>query len=52
MLRGFFFLYLQQFWHHGQLLWVTDVDGVIPVSLPLVANVAQVKDGWQQREDP
>lgn len=44
--------YLQQLRHHRQLLRVADVDGVVPVGLPLVANVAQVKDGRQQREDP
>lgn len=46
------FPYLQQFWDHRQLLWVADIDGIITVCLPLVANVAQVKDGWQQWEDP
>lgn len=46
------FQYLQQFWDDRQHLWVTDVDGVVPVGFPLVADVAQVKDGWQQAEDP
>lgn len=44
--------YLQQLRDDGQLLWVTDVDGVVPVGFPLVADVAQVKDGRQQGEDP
>lgn len=45
-------MYLQQLRNHRQLLWVTDVYGVIPVGLPLVADVPQVKDGRQQRKDP
>lgn len=44
--------YLQEFWDNGQHLWVGDVDGVVPVGFPLVANVAQMEDGRQQREDP
>lgn len=44
--------YLQQLRDDGQLLWVTDVDGVVPVGFPLVADVAKVKDGRQQGEDP
>lgn len=44
--------YRQQLRNHRQLLGVTDVYGVIPVGLPLVADVPQVKDGRQQRKDP
>lgn len=44
--------YLQQLRDHRQHLRVADVDGVVPVGLPLVADVAQVKDGRQQAEDP
>lgn len=44
--------YLQQLRDHRQHLGVADVDGVVPVGLPLVADVAQVKDGRQQAEDP
>lgn len=45
-------LYLQQLRDHRQHLGVADIDGVVPVGLPLVADVAQVKDGRQQAEDP
>lgn len=44
--------YLQQFRDDRKNLRVTDVDGVVPVGFPLVADVAQVKDGRQQAEDP
>lgn len=44
--------YLQQLWDNWQHLWVTDVDAVVPIGFPLIADVAQVKDGWQQAEDP
>lgn len=44
--------HLQQLRHDGQHLWVADVYGIVPVGLLLVADVSQVEDGRQQREDP
>lgn len=44
--------HLQQLWDDGQNLWVTDVDGIVPVGLLLVADVSQMEDGREQREDP
>lgn len=44
--------HLEQLRHDGQHLWVADVNGIVPVGLLLVADVSQVEDGRQQREDP
>lgn len=44
--------HLQQLWHNGQDLRVTDVDGVVSVGLLLVTDVPQVEDRWQQGKDP
>lgn len=45
-------LYLQQLRDHRQHLRVIDVNGVVPVGFPLIADVTQVKDGRQQAENP
>ena len=44
--------HLQQLRDDGQHLRVADVDGFIPVGLPLIADVPQVEDGRQQGENP
>lgn len=43
--------HLQQLWDDGQNFWVTDVDGIVPVGLFLVADVSQMEDGRQQGEN-
>lgn len=44
--------HLQQLGHNWQDVQVADVDGVIPIGLLLIADIPQVKDSRQQREDP
>lgn len=43
--------YLQQLWNDGENIRIADINGIISVRLLLVSDVAQVKDGWQQRKD-